>query len=91
MIENKNPSRQKNYWRGFGGAVGPPKSRAGLKPKNKACFWVKDLRICPGLWSQYMPGDSGGKLILILAKEGYWWCVRDSLFSVVRIMTVFRG
>lgn len=22
--------------------------------------------------SQNMPGDSGGKLILILAKEGYW-------------------
>ena len=22
--------------------------------------------------SQYMPGDSGGKLILILAKEGCW-------------------
>lgn len=53
MIENKNPSNQKkNGWRGFGGAFGPPKSITGLKPKNKPCCWVKNLRLCPGLFSQ---------------------------------------
>lgn len=32
--------------------------------------------------SQNMPGDSGGKLILILAKEGYW-VVRETVCSVL--------
>lgn len=41
--------------------------------------------------SQNMPRDSGGKLILILAKAGYWVFLRDSLFGIVRIMTVVRG
>lgn len=66
ILNAKNTKIQKKT----GGGLDLPSVELDLSPKNKAHGWGKDLRICPGLWGQRARA-SGGKLILILAKDRY--------------------
>lgn len=72
----------------FGGAIGPPRSISGKKPKNKLSCWVKNLRICPGERSQR--SSPCPRTVVENQHEPGWAETRScAVLETVEIMTVF--